>query len=124
MRLIDGDAAEKDLRESHDRLREIYNGLEYDDDRQICAGQLITFTEAILRIKDAPTIEPYGTWIPCSERLPNKPEFGWDGYLVQDAYIVKPYDAYWNGKCWTDIDDNVLDNIVAWMPLPEPYGEE
>lgn len=75
-------------------------------------------------VEDAPTIDQYGTWIPCSERLPNKPEFGWDGYLVQDAYIVKPYDAYWNGKCWTDIDDNVLDNIVAWMPLPEPYGEE
>lgn len=71
-----------------------------------------------------PTIDQYRTWIPCSERLPNKPEFGWDGYLVQDAYIVKPYDAYWNGKCWTDIDNNVLDNIVAWMPLPEPYGEE
>ena len=63
MRPIDGDALEKDLRESHDQLREIYNGLKHDDDRRICAGQLTTFTEAILRIKDAPTIDPYGKWI-------------------------------------------------------------
>lgn len=57
MRLIDADALKADLRESYDDLNKIYDGLEHHDDRQICGGQLATFLEAILRVKDAPTID-------------------------------------------------------------------
>ena len=143
MRPIDGDALEKDLRESHDKLREIYNGLKYDDDRQICAGQLTTFTEAILRIKDAPTIEPYGTWIPCSERLPEEIQMFERGDDVTPVIVtfLSYYEKepmctilaiYCEDGKWRWYDDNgyvsqmetVKVPIIAWMPLPEPYGEE
>lgn len=50
---IEREALKEDLKESYERLRAIYDGLTYDEDKQICAGQLTTFTEAILRVKEA-----------------------------------------------------------------------
>lgn len=61
-------------------------------------------------------------WIPCSERLPEKPAVGEEGYLVQVSCAVQPFSAYWNGSLWIDAEDNVV-IPVAWMPLPEPYRE-
>lgn len=72
---------------------------------------------------DIEAIPPAQQWIPVSERLPEK-----EGYylltvesLIAEAgsvVISRPYngrggfcDVYWN-------------NVVAWMPLPEPYKEE
>lgn len=64
---IDREALKEDLKESYDRLREIYYGLTYDEDKQICAGQLTTFTEAILRVKEAPAADvapvQHGRWL-------------------------------------------------------------
>ena len=64
---IEREALKQDLKESYDRLREIYYGLTYDEDKQICAGQLTTFTEAILRVKEAPTADAaevrHGRWM-------------------------------------------------------------
>lgn len=57
MRLIDADALKADLRISYEDLKKIYDDLEHHEDRQICGGQLATFLEAILRVKDAPTID-------------------------------------------------------------------
>lgn len=57
MRLIDADALKDDLRESYNALKKIYEGLEYNDDRAICGGQISTFLEAILRVKEAPTVD-------------------------------------------------------------------
>ena len=54
---IEREALKEDLKESYDRLREIYYGLTYDEDKQICAGQLTTFTDAILRVKEAPAAD-------------------------------------------------------------------
>lgn len=66
--------------------------------------------------------EEFGKWIPCSERMPEKPVVGEDGYLVQVSCAVQPFSAYWNGSLWIDVEDNVV-IPVAWMPLPEPYRE-
>lgn len=57
MRLIDADALKADLIESKEKLWEIYNGLSHHIDKQICGGQIGSFVEAILRTKDAPTID-------------------------------------------------------------------
>ena len=66
MRLIDADALKKDLVETKEDLWKIYNGLTHHVEKQICAGQIGTFQEIILRIKDAPTIEAdsvkHGRW--------------------------------------------------------------
>ena len=73
-------------------------------------------------------------WIPVSERLPEEPEENpvFDGkclevYLVTTKYgsceqdKVYPFRAFWNGINFTD-GMNILD-VIAWMPLPEPYRE-
>lgn len=63
-------------------------------------------------------------WIPCSERLPEKPEIGFDGYIVQTRRVVQPFVGYWDGRKWTDEEDDVVDEVIAWMPLPETYKGE
>lgn len=63
-------------------------------------------------------------WIPCSERLPDKPEHGEIGYIVQKKHVVEPFSAYWDGERWTDEEDRVLDEVIAYMSLPEPYKQD
>ena len=63
---IEREALKEDLKESYERLRAIYDSLTYNEDKQICAGQLATFTEAILRVKEAPAADVvevrHGRW--------------------------------------------------------------
>lgn len=71
-------------------------------------------------------------WIPCSEQLPN--EIGY--YLVTVCAEFRPVRIYgffpWDldemKKYWiNDCNDHshVFNHFVkAWMPLPEPFGEE
>lgn len=69
----------------------------------------------------------YSPWIPCSERLPEE-----DGqYLITVKY--KHVDGYddiyaehgewadgrWDMFCFGHCGE--VENIIAWMPLPEPY---
>lgn len=61
-------------------------------------------------------------WIPCSERLPD--EYG--NYLVTsdedvDIGTFNPNTAKWSG-CDAEGFYWVYD-IIAWMPLPDPYKE-
>ena len=69
--------------------------------------------------------ETTSKWVPCSEKLPKKPEVDgyFDGYIVQTRRVSQPFSAYWDGKEWTDDDDDAVDDVIAWMPLPEPYRE-
>lgn len=81
----------------------------------------------------------HGGWIPVSERLPN--EYGEYlitmtekakakdlGFDVDEIYIRK---MRYNSNGWqlprhipSWINDAVKDEVLAWMPLPEPYGGE
>ena len=82
-------------------------------------------------IDNAPTIEPKrGEWIPCSERLPNE---NGDYLVTLENGVVKilgystiqrttyPKGFYYikDGFSWRQMQNPV----VAWMPLPKPYGE-
>ena len=84
-------------------------------------------------------------WIPVSERLPeltihnNEPYIGeWDNsepvliYHKDDHYecrfIVGQYTNGFSNEDgsieygWIEINDcNDIDNVIAWMPIPEPY---
>lgn len=65
-------------------------------------------------------------WIPCSVRQPEM-----DGkYLAWNKHgfsMVLPYAEKWNchrthtGKV---IKDSEIKDVIAWMPLPEPYKGE
>lgn len=73
-----------------------------------------------------------GKWISVKEKLPK--ESG--NYL---CYIVNPYDSrlryhmvcgfdrspypFSDEHYWFPDDETASDNVVAWMPLPEPYEE-
>ena len=83
------------------------------DDKKI--SQLYVRVDDMVRmINGQPKI---GGWIPCSERLPE--EKGW--YLVY-AKNQRPFVAYFKGKTFPL--NNHYHEIVAWMPLPEPYEEK
>ena len=77
-------------------------------------------------VMNAPTVEPQ-KWIPCSERLPKENEcIGnvWKYYLIQDEY-EDMHVAHLSGSGWKTIESvKALEcDVVAWMPLPEPYEE-
>lgn len=69
-------------------------------------------------------------WIPCSERLPED-----DVYvlltvrIMDDSYNHVPFILTgcisWNQQCWWCAhDDDCKDaniDVMAWMPLPEPW---
>ena len=68
---------------------------------------------------------PYeNKWIPCSKKLPKVNKY----YLVQNEYGDMLVAKYIKKNCWEEIYSRhklgVLDDIVAWMPLPKPYKGE
>ena len=59
-------------------------------------------------------------WIPCSERLPMLTgryltTSKWQGYLSRS---IKYFNGYVFSKSNTELGD-----VIAWMPMPEPYKE-
>ena len=59
-------------------------------------------------------------WIPVSERLPEIHNYMQE-YIVtiKGNFIRTAFFTETNGKSWWSIDD-----VIAWMPLPEPYKAE
>lgn len=81
MRPIDADALLADLQETYDNLHAIYKGLQYEEKR-ICSAQIASFIEAIMRVKDSPTLEtsPVIRCIDCINYRPSPfghPTIGW-----------------------------------------------
>ena len=80
-----------------------------------------------LGIDELPSVTPKKDgWIPCSEKMPKQNEYIGNVckcYLVQDKYDDM-YVARYAERGWNPIDTLFfLDDVVAWMPLPEPYKE-
>ena len=89
-------------------------------------GRLATLqdNDAVVRMSaveyvlfNLPSAQTEQRWIPCSERLPNKE----GNYLItaQPTYnhTKDIRIAHWSGR-WVGY---VRFEILAWMPLPEPY---
>ena len=57
------------------------------------------------------------TWIPCKERLPK------ENTEVLISLEWKSVDIGWvrNGTWMSDYVNDYEDDVVAWMPLPEPW---
>lgn len=62
-----------------------------------------------------------GKWIPVSERLPEDSNY----YLCcgKDGYMIIGWISKWS-KEWCFDDDEFDMDVVAWMPLPQPYKAE
>ena len=116
MRLIDAEALIKDL-ETVNPISRVYNAK-------------IAWAKAM--IDAAPTVlaEAVQGWISCSERLPES---------VKKTYWICT-DTEYQCECrwtnvnpiWTDLttdwhwnkfDIPQYSEVIAWMPLPKPYGE-
>ncbi len=103
MRLIDADALLMEL----------------DMTEDLSAYDAVVFEEMVNAIPTADVPQ----WIPCSERLPEKDEdvlcyircasFDYMNVLWRDDY---------SGD-WAD-GDNFHHEVIAWMPLPEPWKGE
>lgn len=90
----------------------------------------------VKRTDAKPTIEPErtGKWIPCSERLPEDDLFTLiskrPNLLSGKKWCVTIAGRFKGARNnlveWRDIGFRKLqdDEILAWMPLPEPYQEE
>ena len=77
--------------------------------------------DAVSAIENLPTAEPEPHWIPCSERLPEATGV----YIVTcNIYNGDKVDgvtatwSYWRRNEW------MMKDVLAWMPLPKPYGGE
>ena len=64
-------------------------------------------------------------WIPVDVKLPPEPKpnhsFKGDIYLITIKKGTIPFRAMWNGEYFTDGFEKL--EVIAWMPLPEPYKE-
>lgn len=54
---IEREALKADIRESYLKLQKIYETLRYERERDICSGELGTFCEILMRIKDFPAAD-------------------------------------------------------------------
>lgn len=112
MRLIDADALEELFRETISHIAKnpkMLGKLEH----MVRASVMV-----IEMINDAPTIKPQ-EWIPCSKRLPEEgvevlgtDDHGCIRHVVKDKCRLYEFSTY---------EEMMHINIVAWMPLPEPW---
>ena len=79
--------------------------------------------KAILR--NVPSADRPQEWIPCSERLPSVKDYVSDMVMwCTDKSIVGVGWYYERTKSWGAVDDtfmSIVGDVVAWMPLPEPW---
>ena len=82
--------------------------------------------DAIYEIeKKLPPVTPKAErWIPCAERLPEKDgcylvTYKWKGSYSGDTYVETTMAVYREKPKEWDCKD-----VIAWMPLPEPYKAE
>lgn len=118
MRCIDADALVKKMNLAIAMIKMTMKNFDIEDDPE-CQMELKAYQDIRDGIKNEPTIEPEQRWIPCSERLP---EYGhpvlWcneNGSVFVSAITVKTDHSWAIGK------RHRASNVIAWMPLPEPY---
>ena len=86
-------------------------------------SEWINYEDAVEGMKTLPPAEPEreGRWIPCSDRLP---------YLYLHVLVTNKYDdvmvAYRAADRWCVIYGTSLplEDVIAWMPLPDKGDEE
>ena len=84
-------------------------------------------------MSDLPSVTPARKkeeWIPCSERLPEIP-FGCFVTVEEDDRNGEPQNVLYSepvgydGETWNRADGEPIPfEVVAWMPLPEPFKAE
>ena len=102
---------------------------EYDQKKHCCPRFNRVIRETVEEVRQNALSEQ--RWIPCSERMPEKYIGEWLCCTDDGQVLVLPYDTPGDGskECvfyrWDD-DGYMYEtyNVVAWMPLPQPYKGE
>ncbi len=102
MRLIDADVLTVDYKDIY------WEGGEKFVDRYVSKYQ----------IDNAPTIE-MPQWISCEKKMPNIKE----KFFLISGYVGVGV-GWWNGSEFLSSTLLPHDEVIAWMPLPEPYMGE
>ena len=97
-----------------------YSGLAYINPYDF-QGIAKYFAKQIARM---PTIEPEQHWIPCSERLPYNEKRVLCTVQSGEHFCVVPCIFIQSTRRWLPEVYGNHDNVVAWMPMPEPYQGE
>ena len=74
---------------------------------------------AKLWFKEAPFVNRSQEWIPCSERLPKIGEKVLAS--TKKTVFTQVYKGIYSDPCRWVWEKNSIKEIVAWMPLPEPW---
>ena len=93
----------------------------------------IPITELYDILEQMPSAVPEPQWIPCSERLPEDMQFVLlTVRRLKNEYNHEPFISVgyigWNQQHWWCAHDGDCEiskvEVIAWMPLPEPYVEK
>lgn len=113
-----------DAREVRKYAMTIYWQLKKYEDTGISPAQLQVIEEEYSKMaKELAELRQQNRWIPVSERLPDYNE----EVLITNGKYVTIDTRYFlenteDGEAYT-WDINGWDDVIAWMPLPEPYKE-
>lgn len=115
-------AAINELTENKEMINAVLDSLTLDyntrRDQEQRRGQII---EDIETIKKLPSVQPEQQWTPCSEGPPKEES----EVLVTTSWndVCKAWysNGKWRAEFINEYDD---DEILAWMPLPEPWKGE
>ena len=117
-----------------DAMNEVYCHIEMIKKRPVNKTEQAMYLDMIGAVKSVPSAQPEQRWIPVTEQLPKPNEYERRKvrkyYLVQNVYgdmMVASYRRNTTGKTWWEqmyANNPVDDEVVAWMPLPEPYRGE
>lgn len=114
-------------KEVYGNNQDIYNAIAVLEDYEntgITPEQLQVINEEYTKMaKELAEFRKQNQWIPVSERLPDYNE----EVLITNGKYVTIDERYFlenteDGEAYT-WDINGWDDVVAWMPLPEPYKE-
>lgn len=113
--------------------REMLDGYYEDDSLQAavdCQVEINSIVWKLNRLKGNAYRELHiAEWIPVTERMPDIGELvlitqnrGDGDKTVETAYLTSdgPNDLYWSIELFKSRE---IDEVLAWMPLPEPYEE-
>ena len=113
-----------DAREVRKHTMTIYWQLKKYEDTGISPAQLQVIEEEYSKMaKELAELRQQNRWIPVSERLPDYNE---EVLITNGKYVTIDTRCFLenteDGEAYT-WDINGWDDVIAWMPLPEPYKE-